>query len=92
MYCGDLIDVFRRHFLWRYLIDTHTRISSEFSFKEETLNFQVIDGKLGDQQLWLAEAASLTEGFTYFFCIHFTMYIGNVKELFNPAGPSVPIV
>ena len=62
----------------RYLIDAHMRISSEFSFKEETLNFKVIDGKLGDRQLWLAEAASLTEGFTYFSCVHFTIYIGNI--------------
>ena len=59
------------------------RISSEFSFKEETLNFKVIDGKLGDRQLWLAEAASLTEGFTYFSCVHFTIYIGNIIGIYS---------
>ena len=31
---------------------------------EETLNFKVIDGKLGDRQLRLAEASILTEGLT----------------------------
>ena len=76
----------------RCFLDAHTRISSEFSFKEGTLNFKVIDGKLGNRQLWLAEAASVTEGFTYSSCIHFTMYNGNVTELFNPAGPSVPVL
>ena len=49
VYCGDLIDIFRRHILLRYLLDAHTRISSEFSFKEGTLNFKVIGGKLGNQ-------------------------------------------
>ena len=40
----------------------------------------------------VSDTASLTEGCTYFSCVHFTIYIGNIRELFNPDGPSVPIV
>ena len=85
------------HILLTHLKDAHTRIWPESSFKEETLNFKVINVKLGDQELWLAEVASLTVGFSflisdYFSCVHFTIYIGNVREVFNPDSPSNPII
>ena len=48
-----------------YLKEAHTRNGPESSFEEETLNFKVINGELGDRELRLVEAASLTKGFSF---------------------------
>ena len=56
------------------------RIWREFSFKKERINFKVINRKLGNQEIWLTEAASPTIFHAYLWqCVRFTFYMSQLK-------------